>query len=238
MNTACSSLVLLLALGHPLFAFAFEGRIDAGVTQGSRISGLLYTASTNWLRVERTGTEQPHAWNLVDLQTGGLTLVFPHNRSFVQLPAPSQHDSPSSPGAPGFGPQAGPPAMPAIPMMPPEKMELHPTGQTTNLLGCACAGYEIKQRGQTMQIWATDQLLPFQSWLPDRPLRSGPRLVEEQWGELLKARKLFPLLATLRFDNGPEHYRFEVKAIRPGHITDADGALFQTPTNYFEVRAR
>jgi hypothetical protein len=165
------------------------------------------------------------------------------------LKAASQNNRQPFPGPPGpgnlppgVGPQGGAaPGMPAMPMMPMpmpmEKMELNPTGQTTNLLGFACSGYEIKHRGQTMEIWATDQLLPFQLWLQNQPHRSGPRMIQDAWGDLLKAKKLFPLLAILRIDNGPERYRFEVKAIRPDHITDDDGTLFRPPANYFEARA-
>lgn len=247
MKTACSPLVLLLALGHPLAAFAFEGRIDVGVTQGGQVLGLLYTAGANGLRIERTETNWAYARNIVNLQTGAITLLFPHNRSFMRLKTTSRSSPRPVQGAPGpgrlppgVGPQGGgPPGTPTMPMMamPMEKMELNPTGQTTNLLGYACASYEIKQRGQTMQIWATDQLLPFQSWMPSQPHRLVPRRIGEQWGELLKAKKLFPLLATQRSDKGLERYRFEVKAIRPERITDEDGKLFQAPTNYVEVPA-
>ncbi|MGD1086378.1 MAG: hypothetical protein ABSA47_16700, partial [Verrucomicrobiota bacterium] len=160
MKTACSLSVLLLALARPLPAAAFEGRIDVSVTQGGQVSSLLYTVGTNCLRVERTETNRPYARDIVNLQSGEITLMLPQNRSFVRLKAARQSYGQPSPGAPGPGslpPGTGPrgggsPGMPAMPIMPMpmEKMELNPTGQTTNLLGCACAGYEIKQRGQTM----------------------------------------------------------------------------------------
>jgi hypothetical protein len=236
-----------LVIGHPVSVLASEGYIDAVVTQNGQVSELLYTVGTKWMCVERTETNRPYARDIVNLQTGDITLIFPHNRSFVRLKAASQNTRQPLPGAPGpgnlppgVGPQGGAaPGKPAMPMMPMpmEKMELNPIGQTTNLLGYACTGYEIKQRGETMQIWATDRLLPFQPWLQHQRHRSGPRMIQDAWGESLKAKKLFPLLAILRFDNGPERYRFEVKAIRPEHIADDDGTLFQPPSNYFEARA-
>jgi hypothetical protein len=149
---------------------------------------------------------------------------------------------------------AAPPGLPAMPLMIPplmmEEMELLDTGQKTNLLGYACEQYEIKQSGEVMEIWATDQLLPFQPFVPNQPHRLGPRMIEEQWGDLLKARKLFPLFAVLSFKRtlvpagfkpipaGPEQLRFEVKSITPGKITDDDGKLFQPPPNYVETRPR
>ena len=130
------------------------------------------------------------------------------------------------------------PAMPTMPMMPPmmQKMELQDTGQRTNLLGFACEQYEIKQRGETMEIWATDQLFPFQPYLQNQPHRFGPRMIEQQWPELVKAKKLFPLLATLKFDNGTERFRFEVQSVTPQKLIAEDEQLFQPPANYFEIQ--
>ena len=130
------------------------------------------------------------------------------------------------------------PAMPMMPMMPMgmmEKPELKSTGEKTNLLGYTCMRYELKQRGEVMEIWATDKLLPFQPWLANQPPRFGPRMIEEQWGELLKAKKLFPLLAILKFEQGPERLRFEVKAITSERIEDKDGTLFHPPPDYHEI---
>ena len=76
--------------------------------------------------------------------------------------------------------------------------------------------------------------------------RVGPRMIEEQWGDLLKAKKLFPLLAVLRFERppapgcgvppvaGPERCRFEVKSVTPEAITD--DSLFQPPSEYQEIQ--
>jgi hypothetical protein len=114
-------------------------------------------------------------------------------------------------------------------------MELTARGETTNLLGLACARYEIKHRGQTMVIWATDQLFAFQPYQQGQPPRFGPRLIEQQWGELIKARKLFPLLAVLKSDDGAERLRFEVTSITPGNVPGESVELFQPPPGYIEI---
>jgi hypothetical protein len=146
---------------------------------------------------------------------------------------------------PGVGPQSTnslgvPPALPSMHlMMPPmmnEKIELKPTGKKDKILGFECEQFEIKQRGETMEIWATDQLLPFQYYLDHEPHRLAPRMLEEQWPELLKAKKLFPLRASLRFDNGTERFHFEVKSITPEKLADKDGKLFQPPEGYTEIQ--
>ena len=147
--------------------------------------------------------------------------------------APGAAAMPAMPGMAG-----GMPAMPMMPMMPMgmmERTELKATGEKTNLLGYACARYELKQRGETLELWATDKLFPFEAWQPNQPPRFGPRMMEEQWPELVKAKKLFPLLATLKFENGLERYRFEVKALKAEKIADPDGKLFQPPPDYQEI---
>jgi hypothetical protein len=274
----------LAALASP--AAVFEGQISAAIIRGKQTDALLYTVGTNSLRVEMTATNWPNPVDILDRNSGTLTLLFPNNRSFLRLPpatdATPAPGMPMPPGGlpPGIGPQsaAAAPAMPNIPVLPPgagaqpqvapgsglpvmpprpampnmpgasgmpampmpmmpaANVELLATGQKTNLLGFACERYEIKQRGETMEIWATDQLLPFQPYVPSQPHRFGPRMIEEQWAESVKARKLFPLLATLKLGNGTERFRFEVQAIKPRKLADADAGLFQPPANYLEIQ--
>ena len=268
-------------------AATFEGRIAATITRGGETETLIYTVGSNQVRIERGENNLPYAKNILDLNSGAMTILFPHNRSFIQLnsgsggsvpPPPTANPMPPAgigmapvgptnlPGAPmsaipqmpamppGVGPQAGTApgvsAMPAMPMMPPmamEPLELKATGGKTNLLGYACLHYEIKQRGEAMEIWATDKLFAFQPYQPNQPHRFGPRMIEEQWGDLLKAKKLFPLLAILRFETpqmpgtnapsvaaGPERLRFEVKAITREKIEDE--TVFEPPTDYREIQ--
>jgi hypothetical protein len=209
--------------------FAFEGRITAALTRGGRATPLLYTAGTNCLRVEVTASDRPNAVDLLDLPSGELTLLFPNNRRFVNAAAVPQ--MPAMPNLPTAG------GMPAIPPPMMGRMELTTTGDKTNLLGLACEKFQIKQGGQTMDIWATAQLVPFQPYVQNQPHRSGPQRIEEQWGGLLAAKKLFPLLASLKFGNGAEHYRFEVQSITPARFTPDDAEkLFQPPPGYQELR--
>ena len=309
-----STLVSLstFAQGNSSSLQAFEGRVHATVTQGNQTDGLLYTVGTNFLRVEMTATNWPNPVDVLDLKSGALTLLFPHNRSFVRLkpvvenssvppgfpqmpgglppgvgPGPQPPGRPVMPNAPpppgpppqlspGIGPtnvpgmsampnppampmppRVGPqpqpsampampnlpaaggmPAMPTMPMMPlpMEPMELRATGEKTNLLGFACEKFEIKQRGEVMEIWATDQLLPFQNYVRHQSPRFGPRMIEEQWAGLLTAQKLFPLRASLRFEEGTERYRFEVQSIAPQKLKEEDMKSFQPPDGYFEIQ--
>ena len=258
-------------------AFAFEGKIDIVTSQGNETTALLYTVGTNSLRIEVNGSDSdksragpPNPIDIVDLKSGALTILFAHNRSFVRLKSPSANST-ATPGAPampppppGVGPQSNPnpavagtpgagmPPMPAMPPMMGEKIELKPTGKKEKILGFACEQYEIKQRGETMEIWATDKLLPFQPYARNQSPRFGPRMIEEQWPELLQSRRLFPLRATLRYAmpssrstekrekdvaaTSTERFRFEVKSITPEKVEDKDGKLFQPPEGYIETQ--
>jgi Domain of unknown function (DUF4412) len=248
-------LILVSTICISLSVFSFEGRISATLTSGGQAQALLYTVATNALRIERSETKRPHAWNIIELNSEEVTLVFPHNRSFVRLKAPSTDPKPEAPTMP-MPPRSGPamsglqaggtPAMPApigalpggMPMLPLPEMqplELTATKQTTNLLGYLCTRYELKQHGETMEIWATDKLLPFRMWRQNQPPRSTPDMIEERWPELLQARKLFPLLVTLHDENNIERLRFEVTAASAETIKGDYEKLFQPPVDYNEM---
>ena len=273
---------------------AFEGKIVAEIKEGETdTTPLLYTVGANFLRIEVSGKEWPHPIDIVDLKSGAVILIYPHNRSFMRSNPANEPGSGSVPGGlgavpsrspwddtavvapkptvpaglpPGIGPQppgsiSGPilPGMPPMPMpMRPsrttEKIELKPTGKTEEILGYPCQQFEIKSRGEMMEIWATDKLIPFKPYLRTQPERSTPRMIDEQWAALLTAKRLFPLRASLRFNqaalpslsppekrdesvsvNGAERFRFEVKSIEPGKIEDKQGKLFQPPEGYMEI---
>src|SRR5450432_1779120 len=84
---------------QPSVLQAFEGRINATITQGNQSQPLLYTIGTNFVRVEMTATNWPNPVDIVDRSSGALTLLFPHNRSFVRL-KPVVENSSMPPGFP------------------------------------------------------------------------------------------------------------------------------------------
>jgi hypothetical protein len=226
---------------------AFEGRIHVSLTRDSQTEELLYTIGTNFLRVESVAANGANPINILNRNSGELTLVFPHNRSFTRVKAVGHSGTaPELPRMPpGVGPQSesraastggGPgTAMMPMPPMPVEKLELRDTNEKTNILGYACEHFQMRQRGKTLDIWATAQLPAFQPYL--RSQLSGARAgtIEEQWSELLKARHLFPFLATLKLENGLERLRFEITSVTPQGIADENAALFRPPADYHEV---
>ncbi len=61
----------------PHSAFAFERHITASQNRNGDIQTIFYTVGTNALRIERGETNRPHARNLIALDTGAVTLLFP-----------------------------------------------------------------------------------------------------------------------------------------------------------------
>jgi hypothetical protein len=232
---------VLTFFGFLYTASSFEGRIAVSVTRGGDTEHLLYTVGTNFLRIECPATNQLYPSDIVDTKAGEVTLVYSHNHSFVRFSLSStnvssglpQMHSPTGmsldPGAGNFPGTPGP--------VPAPQAELVATGDMTNLLGYACERYEIQQHGETMEIWATTALLPFQRYLPNQPPQIKMRLIEERWSDLLKNEKVFPLLAVLKFQNGIERLHFEVTAIEPAKIEDKDRSLSQPPPGYYELQS-
>lgn len=183
--------------------------------------------------------------------SGGLPPgVGPQAQAGNPTAAPAMPGMPALPGGlpPGIGPQAhadataAVPAMPAMPMMammpPGGGLELKAKGEKTNLLNYACDRYEIRQNEQTMEIWATSQLPPFQAYLAFQPPGVLPPMIEEQWARLVAAKKLFPLSAIMRSDAGVERYRFVVQSITPRLLTPAEVRGFEIPDGYVELQPR
>jgi hypothetical protein len=117
-----------------------------------------------------------------------------------------------------------------------DDLKFETTTNRTKLHGFACIRYDLKQRGETLEVWATDQLLPFQPYLVRPPPRVRPNIIEEHWADLLKAKKLFPLLAVKKNGGGDVQLRFEVKSITPEKPAVIDPTLFQPPPGYTETQ--
>jgi hypothetical protein len=280
-----TTLTAVALAGLSAHAAAFQGRISATFTRGGETLPVLYTVGSDLIRIEVTGSTYPHPINIVDRQSGAVTMVYPHNRSFMRLkmqsepvasgnlpsgfppansfpqpaaiPTPQSRPGPGFPGVPnlpgppgglppGIGPQAGPANGPgfgagaSMPMMmpsmiPPEKIELIASTNQAVILGYLCTRYDATNRAERFEAWATDKLLPFFAYTQTGPARFGPRMLEDQWPDWLKSRGLFPLKASLRFENAPERFHFEVLSIKAEKIIDTEGKLFQPPADYRET---
>ncbi len=89
MNRQIKMLSLWVLFLHFAFAvYAFEGQIGVETTRGGQTEVLLYTVGISYVRVEITnGHSGPTPVDILDAQSGQLTLLFPQNRTFVRLPS-------------------------------------------------------------------------------------------------------------------------------------------------------
>ncbi len=294
MPTVKSRLLLplslfLLLLASPLLANEdkFEGGVSATLTRaGTAATHFVFTRKGNLLRIENTDNKLEPV-NIIDLEARKLTIVYPHNTTFVRvglvagsdagrtpLPNPTLTLPGSSPPAttpahvgPGITPPPGfptPPPMPSMPQlprnpaagpgppgmgmpampMPPmpgmmQKSELKKTEQTKKIQGYDCTLYTLSERGETFELWVTNDSSLFPFRLLERDFlarRFGPQLLEETWPQLLRDKSLFPLEATLKMEpGGQERLTFKVDKIEKKPI--ADTKLFQLPEKYIEIQA-
>ena len=68
----------------------------------------------------------------------------------------------------------------------PDDSQLDLTGETAKILGYDCRRYQFERRGETVEIWATDQLFPCEAYVTSGLRRFGPQTNEDQWPKLLK----------------------------------------------------
>ena len=288
----------------------------------------IFTYKGNLLRIENTSTRLEPI-NIIDLEAKNLTIVYPHNTTFVHVDLDKAQTRPNRPALPampaGFsspqldgteaippnpraapahiGPNISPPpgfptpppmpsppslnsgvpgmpqmpnasvagavgpgaaasgynamnppapnnlgapgmAMPPMPSMPGmfSALELKKTDKTKKIQGFDCTLYTITERGQTFEIWASNDsgLCPFR--LIERDFigrRFGPQMLEETWPELLRNKSLFPLEATLKMEpGGQERLTFKIDKIARKKIDQPEAdKLFQPPENYIEIQA-
>jgi hypothetical protein len=87
-------------------AASFEGTVSASLTRSETdTTQFLFTRKGDQLRIEHTDKSKPEPVNIVDLAAKKLTIIYPHNSTFVQVDltkAETQTGGPNLP--PGFPP--------------------------------------------------------------------------------------------------------------------------------------
>ncbi len=86
---------------------AFEGRVTATLTRsGAATTQFLFTRKENELRIENSGSKLEPI-NIVDLDAKKLTIIFPHNSTFLHVDLIRQLPDRAQPGAPPLNPNSG-----------------------------------------------------------------------------------------------------------------------------------
>jgi hypothetical protein len=107
------TLIALALAGFTAHGAAFQGRINATFTRGGEALPILYTIGSNSIRIEVTGSSYPHPINIIDRQSGALTMVYPHSRSFMRMNSQAQADANRN-LPPGFPPASSLPPPAAV----------------------------------------------------------------------------------------------------------------------------
>jgi hypothetical protein len=240
----------------------FEGMVSAALSRGGTSrSHVESTRKGDLLRIENT-TNKLEPINIVDLAASKLTIVYPHNTTFVVVDLKKSAAGASGPPGAAISDRgsnaASPPPIPPIPPMPPMPVPgmpapaaLKATDKTRMIQGFDCTLYTVRERGETFEIWATKDagLFPFRLLERDslgRPF--GPPMLEETWPEKLREKSLFPLEAILKRESGgTERFSFKVDKISKSEKSDnpsrtAGGQidndkLFEPPAGYHEIQA-
>ncbi len=115
-NSKFTAGLVVLAVLTAIRTQAFEGHISAIISRGGPPDRLLYTVGTNYVRIEMTDTNRPNAVDILDRNSGTVTLLFSQNHCFMQLKAVSENTSVGPSNAPpisavpppGIGPRPHP----------------------------------------------------------------------------------------------------------------------------------
>ena len=249
----------------------FEGFVSATLTRpGSEPQRFVFTRRNNLLRIENASNKLEPI-NIIDLNAKKLTIIYPHNTTFVRVDLGRQETLPAGPpGAdtgPAISPPSGFPSPPPIPSLPPRvgpgagagvagatnvtgmpamrvpgmigASELKKTDETKKIEKFDCTLYRVSERGENLEIWATNDssLFPFRLITRDYlGRRFGPQMLEEIWPEMLRGKSLFPLEATLKVEpGGMERLSFKIEKIEKKKIEEEK--LFQPPERYIEIQA-
>ncbi len=216
---ALSRIVALLGLVtvSALSALAFEGRVSLGFSDGKgREQVIDYAMKGALVRLEPKMKEAAGAAMIMDAAKQEMTILMPEQRMYMTMPMR---------GAPAAGPGASEP----------KNVKVEKTGRTEKILGYDCEEYVMTDRGQTTEMWVTEQLGSFMGLGGGNPMGGmiGGRKAKAEgnaWEQVLKDKKgAFPLRVVGHDAKGKETFRLEAKKIEPGNVPDD---LFAPPAGF------
>lgn len=259
-----SSFILLAATAHA--GPFFEGCVIASLGQpkGHTIT-LLYTRSGAHLRIENADKKATDPINLLDLQKGQLTILFPKDSTYVRIDASRSSSRleviPSLPSK--LDPEVKiAPAQEIAAFATPYPSNLKHAAPLTELSGAPstdsrwhpvltklegrrrnfdrpCQAYDVIFDPMRVTIWATKDsgLFPFRLLQRRYSVEHfGLRQPEEEWSHLLRRESLFPMEVRLCLSpSSEERILFKVEKIERKKIEDV--GLFEVPDGFREIQA-
>jgi hypothetical protein len=152
----------------------FEGTISATFARsGTQPIQFLFTCKGERIRIEDVDKSKPEPINVVDLNAKKLTIIYPHNSTYVRIDTMKTPGAPGAlpPGVPGSAsvpvpPQPGahppaispPPGFPTVPPMPPNPANAGlPGGANLPQMPVMPAAPASPRSGGEMELKKTDQ---------------------------------------------------------------------------------
>ena len=100
---AISAVFVIVSVSSQAAEQSFEGIVDATETRGGTSTQTLYTTTGNELRIENPDKSKPESINIFDLAAKKLTIVYPHNSSFVVVDLTTKQAPVAGVADPGWG---------------------------------------------------------------------------------------------------------------------------------------
>lgn len=199
-------------------ATAFEGRVSLGMKSGRDKEQVIdYAMKEGFVRMEPKSAEAGGSAMIMDWGRQQMIMLMPEQHMFMVMPlkAPLERAA-------------------ARAQNPETKVEK--TGRTETILGYLCEEYVTTERGETTEMWITDQLGSFAGLGGGNPMAgmmgggAAAKPAAGGWEQALKGRPgAFPLRVVSRDGKGRETFRLEAKKIEPGSLPDS---LFAPPAGY------
>lgn len=198
-------------------ALAFEGRVSLGITAekgGEQVIDFL--TKGDLVRMEPKAAEAAGTAMIVNAAKQEMTILMPRERMYMAMPLRG------GPASPGGAEQ-------------PAQGKIEKTGRTEKILGYDCEEYVVTDKGDSTEMWITEQLGSFMGLGGGNPMGGmmGGRKAKADgaaWENLLKGKKgWFPLRVVSRDGRGKEKFRLEAKKIEPGNLPDD---LFAPPADF------
>jgi hypothetical protein len=200
-----------------LSAVAFEGRVSLAITGEKGGEQVIdFVTKGDLVRMEPKAADAAGTAMIMNGAKQEMTILMPREHMYMVMPMR---------GAPGQPNGSGEP----------KDVKLEKTGRTAKILGYDCEEYVMTDRGDSTEMWLTEQLGSFMGLGGGNPMGGmmGGRKAKADgaaWEKLLKDKKgAFPLRIVSRDPRGKEKFRLEAKKIEPGKLSDD---LFAPPADF------
>lgn len=210
--------VIGLLVSSALSAPAFEGKVSLGFSdEKGREQVIDYALKGSLVRLEPKMKDAEGTAMIMDAAKQEMTILMPAEQMYMVMPLR---------GMPAQGKAA----------TETKDVKVEKTGRTETILGYLCEEYVMTDKGQTTEMWITDQIGSFMGLSgggnPMGGMMGGRKAKAEgaAWEQVLKGKQgAFPLRVVGRNAKGKESFRLEAKKIEPGTLPDS---LFAPPAGF------